>query len=293
MREPISLFEQSNAYKKSNRQRLLIDQTAQRPRPVRSSFSRVHDDELELKHLSFDVYTNQHLLTSGKPTLPSGRRQRWDEIVLPSIEKDFNRDNNPTQRVRRRPAYRKSLYHSETASTFPEVQPQLTTRGTRTEIQITIPLIRDDETVFSYQRHHAPPPSPSDNEIERLLTELQDRNPSRPSSRQSPVDREDYVPFRLPALNQSARTRRTSTKSPCKNIRSTLSNYLQKYYWVLLHSNVSLKRKRNDLFAHFPWPCVHFHRPKSYLPRVRLDFADAVAVVVNYSKEKKTVYAHA
>jgi hypothetical protein len=230
MREPLSLLEQSNTYKKSNRQRMLIDHTARNPRPIYSSFSRVNDDEIELKNMSFDVYTHKHLLNGSKPKPPSGRRQRFDEIVLPSIEKDLNRDREPTQRVKRRPAYRKSLYHSETTNAFTQAQPQLTTRGTRTEIQITIPIIRDDETVDSFRRHHAPPPSPSDDAIERFLTELQDRNPSRSSSRQSPVERDDYVPFRLPALNQSARTRRTSTKSPCKNIRSTLSNYLQKYY---------------------------------------------------------------
>ena len=258
MREPLSLFEQSSAYKKSNRQRLLIDHSARNSRPIYSSFSRVNDDEIELKHLSFDVYTHKHLLNDSKSKLPSGRRQRFDGMVLPSLEKDFNRDREPTQRVKRRPAYRKSLYHSDTTSAFTPAQPQLTTRGTRTEIQITIPIIRDDETVVSFRRHHAPPPSPSDDEIERLLTELQERSPS---PRQSPIEREDYVPFRLPALNQSARTRRTSTKSPCKNIRSTLSNYLQKYYWVLRHSAVSLTRRRNHLLELCSFSRVHFDRP--------------------------------
>lgn len=234
MREPMSISDQVNAFNKSNHQRLVISRTMRQRRPVYSSFNTVHGDEddIELKTLSFDVYTNKHLVASGKSILPYPENTRLDKLLLPSINKDINNDENRRRRKRRRPAYRKSLFHSYSFNSTEADLASLTARGTKPETQITIttPTIKDDDTIVSFQRHHAPPPSPSDDEIERLLYELQDRNQSRSPTRQSPIEKEGYIPFRLPVLNHSPKFGRSSSNSPSKDIRSTLSNYLQKYY---------------------------------------------------------------
>lgn len=222
----MSISDQVNAFNRSNHQRLVIDRTVRQRLPVYSSLNTIHgdgDDE-ELKTLSFDVYTTKHLTATGKSILPYSERTRLDKLLLPSINKDTGNDENRRRRRRKRPSYRKSLFHSYSSNSTQADLAQLTARGTRPEPQVIMPTIRDDDTVVSFQRHHAPPPSPSDDAIQRLLYELQERNQSRPPSRQSPVEKEGYIPFRLPILSRS------STDSPPKDIRSTLSNYLQKYY---------------------------------------------------------------
>ena len=230
MREPMTLFEQANLYKKTNRQRLLIDQTAIRYPPVHSTSNHIDNNDLALKNLSFDVYTHKHLLNAAKPPLLSGRQKRFDDFFFPSIDKDFLRDENRPVRNKKRPSYRKSLFHPESSSTISQGFTELTTRGTRTELKITLPILGDDESTMNLRRDHVPPPSPSDEEIERFLTALQEKNTPTIVSPTSSVEKEEYVPFRLPALQKSARVRRTPDKSPYINIRSTLSNYLQKYY---------------------------------------------------------------
>lgn len=228
MYEPMTWLEQSNLHKKTNRQRLLIDQTAVRYQPV----SRLESNDSTLKNLSFDVYTHKHLLNAAKAPRAGGRQKRYDEFFLPPIDKNLLRDETRPVKNKKRPSYRKSLFHPETSSTVvSQGFTELTTRGTRTELKVTLPIVNDDDSLIPIRRHYAPPPSPSDDEIERFLTELQEKNsPSRISSPPSSIDKEDYVPFRLPALNKSARLRQTPDKPPNKNIRSTLSNYLQKYY---------------------------------------------------------------
>jgi hypothetical protein len=228
MRELMTLFEQSNAFNKSNRQRLLIDQTLRHP-PVNSSLNNVEDNGVELKTLSFDVYTSKHLVTTGKSILPYCGPSRLEELLSPSTDKNISRDENRRRRKKKRPSYRKSLFHSYSSNSTQADLAELTARGTKPESQI-MPIIKDDETVVSFQRHYDPPPSPSDDELGRLLCALKDGNQSRPPSQQSPVEKEGYVPFRLPALNRSARFRRTPTNLPVKDIRSTLSNYLRRYY---------------------------------------------------------------
>ena len=231
---------QSNLHKKTNRQRLLIEQTAVRYQPV----TRLPTNDSTLKNLSFDVYTHKHLLNAAKPPCPTGRQKRYEQFFLPSIDKNLLRDETRAVKNKKRPSYRKSLFHPETSSTVvSQGFTELTTRGTRTELKVTLPMMTDDDSLQPIHRHYAPPPSPSDDEIERFLTELQEKtSPSRISSppSSSSVDNEDYVPFRLPALQKSARVRHTPEQPPYKNIRSTLSNYLQKYYWCRFSSPVGL-----------------------------------------------------
>jgi hypothetical protein len=230
MREPMSLLAQANAFKNSNRQRLTADRTV-RPRPaVYSSFTHVDDSNVELKTLSLDVYASKHLVTTGKSILPHSQRGRLEEFLLPSINKDVNHDENRRRRKRRRPSYRKSLFHTYSSTSTQADLAHLAARGKKSALQRTEAVIRDDDTVVSLERHHAPPPSPSNDEIERSLYDLQDISQSPPPSRQSPVELEGYIPFRLPALNRSARVQRTPSDSPAKDIRSTLSDYFQKYY---------------------------------------------------------------
>jgi hypothetical protein len=231
MREPMTLLEQSDAFNKLNRQRLLVNnQTPRYPPPSNSSLNNVDDSSLELKTLSFDVYTSKHLITTGRSILPYDGQSRLDEILLPSIDKNINHDENRRRRKRKLPSYRKSLFHSYSSNSTQVDLAQITARGTRPESQIITSIIKDDDTVVSFQRHHAPPPSPSDDELGRILFQIQDKNQSCPPTRQSPIEKEGYVPFRLPALNRSARFRRTPMNLPCKDIRSTLSNYLRRYY---------------------------------------------------------------
>ena len=231
MREPMSLCDQVNAFNKTNRQRLIIDRTVrQRPSAVYSSLNRIVDDNRELKIRSLDVYTSNHLVTNTRSVLSYSDRSHLDELLLPSIARDVNEDENRRRRRRKRPFYRKSLFHSYSTNSTQVDLAQLTARGLKPESHITIPIIQENDSVDNDESHHAPPPSPSDNEIERLLYELQDKDQSRPASRLSPVEKEGYIPFRLPLLHQSSRYRRTPTPSPPKDIRSTLSNYLQRYY---------------------------------------------------------------
>ena len=227
MHQLTTVLEQSNAFNKSNRQRLLVNQTPRNPPPSNSSLN--NDSSLDLKTLSFDVYSSKHLVTTGRSILPYDGQNRLDEILLPSINKNINRDENRRRRKRKRPSYRKSLFHSYTPNSTQVDLAQITARGTRPESQIKTPIVKDDDTVVSFQRYD-PPPSPSDDEIGRILFQIQDKNQSRPPTRQSPIEKEGYVPFRLPELHRSARFRRTPLNLPCKDIRSTLSNYLQRYY---------------------------------------------------------------
>lgn len=231
MREPMTLFEQSNLHRKTNRQRLLIEQTALRYPTVSSPLTHLSNDNLALKNLSFDVYTHQHLHNAAKPPFPSARQKRYEDLLLPSIEKNVVREDNRPVKNKKRPSYRKSLFHPDASSVVSQGFAELTTRGTRTELKVTLPVFQHEESMLPVHHDYAPPPSPSDDEIERFLTELQERSPpSRTSSPPSSVDKDDFVPFRLPALHKSAHTRRALEMPHYKNIRSTLSNYLQKYY---------------------------------------------------------------
>lgn len=131
---------------------------------------------------------------------------------------------------KKRPAYRKSLFHAYSVNTTKDDLPQLVAHGTKPKSQIATPIIKDYNTFVSPPRQYAPPPSSCDDEIGRLLYIEQHRNQSRPPSPESPVEKDECIPFRLPVLNRSPQLRHASTNSPTKGIRSTLSNYLQKFY---------------------------------------------------------------
>ena len=231
MPEPMSFLEQTNNYQKPTRVKVLFD-PSMRQTLAFSPLSRTESyQDLQLKNLSISVYTNKHLLPSVKPLLTSARYKRYDELVLPKL----NRERTSMARLERQSSILKSSKSSEKKKKISNLHadPPLLTRVKKTQNPVTLPIFRDNETVSSFQRHHDPPPSPSDDEIDRLLAEIQDRkltitSLSTHSSKSSGND--GFVPFRLPALKRSAFAHRSPIKSPCKNIRSTLSNYLQKYY---------------------------------------------------------------
>lgn len=230
MREPISLLDQVNTFNKSNRQHFILERTIRQRPPVYSSLNHTVDDENELKIRSLNVYTRKHLTTNRKTVLPYSERTRLDELLLPAIDRDLNHEENRHRRKRRRPFYRKSLFHNYSSTSTQIDLAQITARGLKPESQTSSHNLFDDDddddnnTKDNYDYHHVPPPSPSDNQIERLLSQFQHKNPSRSPSRQSSVDKEEAIPFRLPVL------RRTPTNYSPHNVRSTLSNYLQRYY---------------------------------------------------------------
>jgi hypothetical protein len=202
MRESMTLIEQANIYNKTNHQNVFLDR-----------FSSKKD---LLKNLSFDVYSSRHLPSTTKQT----KHKRSDELHLPPIDKDQNR----TRKQIKRPTYRTSLYHSNTASTSRIDLSLITARGTKPELSTTI---RDNETVMNLKRHYAPPPSPSDEQLERLLYELHQPGQSTPRSQ---TETDGYIPYRLPALIQSTRRTHTDFSMPSKDGKSRLSNYLQTFY---------------------------------------------------------------
>lgn len=192
----MTLIEQANIFNKTNHQNLFFDQNFSKKNVI--------------------VYSSQHLIPITKQT----KNHRSEKFILPPIDKDDNR----YRRKNKRPSYRTSIYHSNTAVSSQIDLSSLTARGKKPEL---ITTIKDDDTVMNLRRHHAPPPSPSDSHIERLLAEF---NCSGQSTPQSTTVIDGYIPYRLPALNQSALRRRTELNIPPKYIKSTLSNYLQRFY---------------------------------------------------------------
>jgi hypothetical protein len=197
----MTLIEQANFFNKTNHQHqsLFLDR----------NFSKKD----ELKTLSFDVYLSRHLISNAKQI----KNRRSDEIYLPPIDKEQNRYRKQT----RRPSYRTSLYHSNTTNTSQLDLSLLTARGTK---PVLLTTIRDNDTVMNLKRHHAPPPSPSDDQLERLLYEFNQTGQS------TPTEEDGYIPYRLPALAQSARRTHTDFSLPSKDVKSTLSNYLRTFY---------------------------------------------------------------
>lgn len=229
MREPVTLFE-SNAFTRTHRHRVPFDQIS-RHHAVNSSSNTTDEHDGGRKNLSVDVYTSKHLVTTGKSMVPYSGRQHLDEIILPAIEKDINRDESRRRRKKKRPSYRKSIYHPTAPnSNHAQDLPELTARGAKHESQQPTPMISDDDTTIIYQRHYAPPPSPSDDTMDQYLFKFEPVNISRPPSRISGKEKEGYIPFRLPALYPSEQTRRLLKNTSSKDVRSTLSNYLRKYY---------------------------------------------------------------
>jgi len=222
----MSILDQVNAFHKNNRQQhLIIERPRKQHVPV---YSHVNEDNSELKIRSFDVYTSKHLvITNRKPTLPFSERARLDEILLPTIERALNnQDGNHRRRQRRRPFYRKSLFHTYSSMSTQADLEQITARGIKAESRTTLQTCpdnaSDNESTDMPRYRLVPPPSPSDSELERVFYQTSSHSLLQPT----PVDRgdEEDIPFRLPLL-------RRARKNPSpKDIRSTLSNYLQRYY---------------------------------------------------------------
>ncbi|CAF3430016.1 unnamed protein product [Rotaria socialis] len=229
MREPMTLVEQSNAFSTTNRQRVPLN-FVQRSRPVYSALDSNDERSLELKTLSVDVYTSKHLVATGKSIIPYTGRQRLDEIILPAIEKDIHHDEHHYRPKKKRPAYRKSLFHPVASNLNQTDFTQLTARGVKPEFQTVTPIINDEDSMNNYKLHYAPPPSPSDDEIEQLLCKLDAINTSPSPSRLSYKEKDGCIPFRLPTLYRSSQSRRLLPISSSKDVRSTLSHYLRKYY---------------------------------------------------------------
>jgi hypothetical protein len=219
MRDSITLLEHVNVYQQFTRQRLLTNQS-KHALPHYSTSRHLIDNELQLKNLSCNVYTSQHLMPSRASVVPATSCRHCNQFILPSIDKHVHRDRNLVQTRPRRLSYRQSLYHSELSKILPEDLGDLTTRGIRKELRITIPMAKSDDIDENCRQQCAPPPSPVDVHV---------RSSSRSSSQQSPVDN---VPYRLPARSRAHRVQCVSTsKTPVdKTIRSTLSTYLEKYY---------------------------------------------------------------
>jgi hypothetical protein len=199
MYESLTMIEQAN----KSHHHFYFDRSLTQT-PQYSSSKKDH-----LKTLSFDVYSSRHLKLN--------RRYPSRELILPPIDKDDNHHQHQKKRI----SYRTSVYHSKPSNSTEINLSQLTARGIK---PVVLTTIRDDDTVYNLQRHHAPPPSPSDDQIERLFFEL---NRAEQTTPQLSLDRDGYIPYRLPALNQSARRRQTKFNIPSKEIKSTLSNYGQ------------------------------------------------------------------
>lgn len=192
--ESVTLIERANIFNKTNHQNLFADRISTKK--------------------NIDIYPSQHLITNSSKQIKS---YRTDKFTLPSIDKD----NNHSRKKLRRPSYRTSLYHTYSTNSHRIDLSSLKAHGTKPEITTTI---RDDDTIKNFQRHYAPPPSPSDDHIERLVSEL---NRTRQST---PMETDGNIPYRLPALRQSARGKHTEMNIPPKDVKSTLSNYLHAYY---------------------------------------------------------------
>lgn len=188
MRDSVTLLEHSNLFNPTNDSNPFLHRIATKK--------------------NVDIYSSGQFL----PTLRQTKQYRSDKITLPSLDKDEQR----TRKTSKRPIYRTSLYHRDSAIVSHLSLTPLTGRGTHRE---TMKIFRDDDTVKNLQRHHAPPPSPSDDQLERIFSDL---NRTRQSSPRSDLGTDGYVPYRLPALHQS-------TQGRSKDIRSTLSNYLHRY----------------------------------------------------------------
>ena len=162
---------------------------------------------------TLDVYATPTTIITPNKSIKS-------KLILPPIDKD---DQRRRQRIKR-PIYRTSLYHAATSSfTQIELTP-LTTRGKKPDAVIPI---RDDQTMVNFYRHLAPPPSPSDDQVERILSQLTRTQQTTPIP---PVVTDGNVPYRLPALSQSVTQTRSAMNIPPKDIKSSLSTYLQRYY---------------------------------------------------------------
>lgn len=198
MWESMKLIEKANHFKKGNHHTVYPER-----------FPAKNDS---LKTLSFTVYSNGHLAPTQKNSLP----YRSYENILPPID-----PRNQPKKKRR--SYRESMYHPPRFNAKKIDLSTLTARGTKSEY---LTAVRENEILKDYEYQHAPPPSPSDDQIEKLIYEFTRAKNITPCSF---VRKDGHVPYRLPALKNNRRTRSELTY-PFEYTHSTLSNDFDEYY---------------------------------------------------------------
>jgi hypothetical protein len=196
MPESMTLIEQANIFNKTNHQNLF--------------FNRI------LSKQNVDVYSSQYLVSNS--TTKQTKHHHLENFILPPIDKDDHRSRKNI----RRPVYRTSLYHPNSRNSNLNDLSSLTARGKKPEL-----TIRDDDTIRNLQNHHAPPPSPSDDHLQRLVADF---NRNRYYTSRSPTETDGYIPYRLPSLSQTSIRSHAELNIRSKDIKSTFSNYLQKFY---------------------------------------------------------------
>ncbi|CAF3377600.1 unnamed protein product [Rotaria sp. Silwood1] len=199
MPESMTLIEHANILNKLNHKKSFHDRV-----------SLTNDN---LKSLSLNAYSSRHLISPGKQTklLPAG------EHILPSIE-------NGHRRKPKRPSYRTSLYHPNKSNSNQLDVTTLTARGTKSELFTTV---KYDDRILNFEHHHAPPPSPSDYQIERLVYEF---NRIRQFTPVSITNRDDYIPYRLPALKKTQRRIHSELDYSPIHIKTNLANSSETFY---------------------------------------------------------------
>lgn len=223
MREPMTLLEQSQ------RQHLYLGRAIRYP-PIYPFPKNANAAYIKSKIHSIEDPAIQHIVATGKSIFPYSGRNHLDELPSLSTEKDINHDENQGRRKRKRRSYRKSTYHSSSSNSTQVELPQLTARGTKPDYRTGISISRSDYSVVNLQQHLAPPPSPSNDQIERVLHEPQEKTQSRLPSQKLFKEKQPHASFPLPALKISSLSHRTPTTLSPKEVRSILSEYLQQYY---------------------------------------------------------------
>ena len=214
----MTLTEQANLYSKTS----YFNRTVRQSAPLVTPTNR---DQPQI--LSVHVYSAQRLFPLAKPV----KQDRPGNLHLPPIER---------QKIKRPPLHRPAVQHLHSSQVTPTDLSQLTGRGLITDSSA---LLKEMDRANADEYHHVPPPSPSDDQIECLLHELQRRRPSTP---RIPVSKDGYVPYRLPTLHPSMRSRQAAFPPPPTQMKSTLSTYRQTLIWkhwlfvfLLLHVPIS------------------------------------------------------
>jgi hypothetical protein len=138
------------------------------------------------KLLSFNVYLTRYFKRAEETPV---QRHRSVQLRLPMLDKQ--RDEMST-RKEKRTSFRLVVPHRTPTNDISTI----TARGTRPESKL---VFKDESSQIDRQ---VPPPSPSDEQIEHFFHKFASR-----SRAVSPVHRDGYVPYRLPALPSLQRQR--------------------------------------------------------------------------------------
>ncbi|CAF2388392.1 unnamed protein product [Rotaria sp. Silwood2] len=199
MPESMTMIEHANILNKLNYQNSFRDRISSK-------------NENFKKSLSFNVYSSRHLMLPGKKT----KIFRANEHILPSIENGY-------RHKQKRPSYRTSLYHPNKSNPNQIDVSSLTARGTKSELFTTV---KDDDRIIDFEHNHAPPPSPSDYQIERLVYEFNRRRQFTPCLI---THKDGYTPYRLPALKKSPRRVHSELNYPPTFIKRNLSSSFETF----------------------------------------------------------------